>query len=523
MGIVYKARHRTLGRVVALKTMQADALARPELAERFDREARAAARLDHPHIVPIYEVGRHQGRPYYTMALADGSLAQHAGRFTADPRAAAGLMEKVARAVHHAHQHGILHRDLKPGNILLDGRGEPLVSDFGLAKILDDEVELTRSGELLGTPAYMAPEQAAGGGQPVTGSADVWALGVFLYELLTGRRPFLGPSRDQVLHQIRTAEPARPRQLRPDLDPTLEAIILKCLAKDPARRYASAGALADDLGRWRRGEPAAVRPRPPARRLLRVAAVVAVAAVGLAAVVAALNRGGGAPERPGPEAAPVVLLGAAGPPTKPFAWLFGGKGAAAEVTGPDKRFTVRTRGVCALSLADSPPWPAYRLEAEVRHDEGDREGVGLCFGYRTVSSGQKTFALGFTLAFADRGQHKGSLGFHVRGLPEGSPWPTRKDPCLTLAGYPPPDLGKPPPWRRLAVEVTPDQTRFYWKGDGEEKCVGGLSRAELREKAAGLFEGLEGASWDEVPHGGLGLFVEAGAASFRQVVLRPLP
>jgi formylglycine-generating enzyme required for sulfatase activity len=170
-------------------------------------------------------------------------------------------MEKVARAVQHAHEHGILHRDLKPGNILLDERGEPLVSDFGLAKILDSEDDLTHTGAVLGTPAYMPPEQAGAGKWPLGAAGDVWSIGVMLYELLGGRRPFEAPgSRERLLHQIRSSEPPRLRSLQRAIDPALESIVMKCLEKDPAQRYATAGTLADDLARWLAGEPVQARP-----------------------------------------------------------------------------------------------------------------------------------------------------------------------------------------------------------------------------------------------------------------------
>jgi serine/threonine protein kinase len=267
MGVVYKAHQRDLDRVVALKTIRPRIVLAESSMPRFEREARAAARLHHGNIVSIYDVGEWQGQPYYTMPYAaGGSLADRRQRLTAD--AAALLIEKVARALQHAHDHSVLHRDLKPSNILLNEQGEPLVSDFGLAKLWDSDVELTCHGELIGTPAYMAPEQADGNPETLTGAVDVWALGVILYELLTGRRPFLGTGRDVVLTQIRSHEPPTPRSLDPGVDARLEAIVLRCLEKDPARRY-TAGELADDLACWRRGEPLRKRrDRRPAQAWL---------------------------------------------------------------------------------------------------------------------------------------------------------------------------------------------------------------------------------------------------------------
>src|SRR5262245_7082032 len=219
MGIVWKAQHRTLGRIVALKTMRADAATHAEHAERFNREMRAAARLSHPHIVPIFEVDQDQDRPYYAMAfLPGGSLDKHLGRFwDASPEKAVGLLLPVARAVAHAHEQGVVHRDLKPGNVLLDEQDQPHVSDFGLARFLDSDEALTQTGVVLRTPAYMAPEQAIARAADIGPATDVWAVGVMLYELLTGRRPFTGENGETVKMKILTEAPLPPRTLRPDL------------------------------------------------------------------------------------------------------------------------------------------------------------------------------------------------------------------------------------------------------------------------------------------------------------------
>jgi WD40 repeat protein len=263
---------------------------------RFRAEAEAAANLDHPHIVPIYEVGEHDGQQYYAMRFVEGPSLTRRPR--AEARQEAGLVATVARAVHHAHQHGILHRDLKPSNILVDAAGTPLVADFGLAKRVDAEGSLTESGALVGTPRYMAPEQAAGR-KDLTVAADVYSLGVVLYERLTGRTPFTGETALEVLRQVREAEPPRPSSITPGLDRDLETICLKCLEKDPAKRYASAGALAEDLERWLRGEPIQARPVGQTERLWRwcrrnpalvsatgLAAVALVAMTGLASAFA---------------------------------------------------------------------------------------------------------------------------------------------------------------------------------------------------------------------------------------------
>ncbi len=297
MGIVYRARQLSLDRTVALKMIRSGEFAGPAEARRFRQEVEAVAALDHPHIVPIHEIGEHTGRAYYTMRLLEGgSLASHIAEFAVAggstrgearfrQTATARLIATVARAVHHAHQRGILHRDLKPSNILLDGKGEPHVVDFGLARRIGSASSLTATGAVLGTPSYMAPEQARGGSD-VTTQVDVYGLGAVLYELLTNRPPFKGIDALDTVAQVRERDVTRPRSIAPLIDRDLETICLKCLSKDAARRYGSAEALADDLDRWRDGEPILARrigrlerARKWARRNPAVSALAAVTAV----------------------------------------------------------------------------------------------------------------------------------------------------------------------------------------------------------------------------------------------------
>jgi serine/threonine protein kinase/class 3 adenylate cyclase len=252
MGVVYKARQTSLKRIVALKMILVGAHASADMLARFQREAEAVARLQHAHIVQIYDVGEHNGLPYFSLEYCDGgslSAKLHGG--TLAPRVAAGLVETLARAVEHAHQRGILHRDLKPANVLFLADGTPKITDFGLAKDLGGGTALTASGALVGTPSYMAPEQAATHhAHPLGPATDVYALGAILYECLTGRPPFRADSHLDTVLRVISEEVTPPRQLRPEIPPALDAVCVKCLQKDPARRYPSALALAEELRRF---------------------------------------------------------------------------------------------------------------------------------------------------------------------------------------------------------------------------------------------------------------------------------
>ena len=301
MGVVYKARQKSLNRTVAVKMVLAGPQASDSAVRRFRAEAEAVAQLQHPAIVSIYEVGEHERQPYFSMEYVAGpSLAELARRNPLPAREAAEYIRQSATAVQFAHEHGVLHRDLKPSNLLLDASGRVRITDFGLAKHLADDDRLTTTGEVLGTPSYMAPEQARGDHSHVGPAADVYSLGAVLYEMLTGRAPFRAATAVETLRQVQDADPVSVRRLNTSVPRDMETIALRCLQKRPADRYRTAAELAGDLGRYLRGEPIVARPIGPAARLWRwcrrkpvvaglsAAVLVLAVAVTLVSVVAAV-------------------------------------------------------------------------------------------------------------------------------------------------------------------------------------------------------------------------------------------
>src|SRR5437660_2079677 len=292
-GVVFRARQKSLNRTVALKVISLGQWASKAHLKRFRLEAEAAARLEHPGIVPIHEVGERDGSCYFSMKFVEGGQLDEVARREPIPiRRAVELMANVARTVHYAHEHGILHRDIKPGNILLDTKGEAHLTDFGLARLVESESSVTHTLDVLGTPSYMAPEQAIGNNAAVSSTTDVYGLGAVLYQSLTGHPPFAGGATYETIKLLLDTEPKKPRLLNPKIDRDLSTICLKCLEKDPKRRYSSALALAEDLEHWLKHEPIQARhtgvfargkkwlQRNPNSALLTASLVALIAAVG---------------------------------------------------------------------------------------------------------------------------------------------------------------------------------------------------------------------------------------------------
>jgi serine/threonine-protein kinase len=550
MGVVYRARQTGLNRTVALKVILSGAHAGVEERNRFRREAEAVARLQHPHVVQVFEVGEHGGLPFLALEdVAGGSLAQKLQGGPLPEPEAARLTETLARAVQAAHDKGVIHRDLKPANVLLTPDGQPKVADFGLARRLDGDSVRTRTGQVLGTPSYVAPEQAAGAAREVGPPADVYALGAVLYEMLTGRPPFRAATALDTLVQVRHQEPRPPRALNPGVSRGLEAVCLKCLEKDPARRYESARALADDLASWRAGEP--VRARPPgwARRAWRVlrrpaARVTAVGLLAALTVVLALRGTAPSPEevearqqgqrwaaiqRDLAAGRPVTLIGAAG---RPAAWRWRSAAAAGPTLADDGTFSVEHLEFGLLELLPDPLWESYTFRAEVRHDRGWMvEGqVGIYFAHSEHATDPGPTHAYAAVAFND---------LIDQNLLRPAPDPQGNLMALRAHSHPPafadhstavvggshapfafPAPGEKP-WRRLEVEVTPGRVRVRC---GERWVVDQpwAALAEEFEKMRPAAPIPAAARPPFAPRAGLGLYVRQGAASFRRVQVEPL-
>jgi serine/threonine-protein kinase len=559
MGVVYKARDEAVKRLVALKRVRAGAYATSEERERFRREAEAVARLRHPNVVQIHHFGEHQGQPYFAMELLEGGSL--AGKLAGRPmpeREAAQLVQTLARAMHYAHAHGIVHRDLKPGNVLFAEDGTPKITDFGLVKLLDSERGQTVSEAILGTPAYMAPEQARGASRDIGPAADVYALGAILYEALTGRPPFGGVTKLETLEQVRSREPDPLSRHRPGLSRTLEAICLQCLAKEPTRRYPSAEVLADDLRAWLENRPTRVRPPGSLGRLglflRRHPRWVTAAALGLF-----LSVGGWLASVYFDPARPInrieaelarghtqTLIGEKGGPR----WMRWREGQATSQTSvtANGTFSVHSWGQALLELVRDPQSEHYQFRALVRHDKSDDQGeVGIYVAHRGHGTPRGVVDHFVALTFYDL---RDEMDLYKKLLPKFPkvPPPPKGNPVLFdprlyaerpegpweprlycgPRGYFKPAGAGGKEWRELAVEVTPEGVRGFWAGRPigtlSAKLAAGAARDYLAQRRQEhpddpLFQGVEPVF---APCAGLGLYVHKGSASFRRVEIEPL-
>jgi serine/threonine protein kinase len=534
MGVVYKARDTKLDRIVALKTMRVGALAKPDELLRFQRESKAQAQLRHPSILPVLDAGVCDGMHYFTMPyVAGGCLSNRRREYPRNHRGTAELVAKVADAVHHAHQHGILHRDLKPGNILLDEQGNPLLVDFGLAKVTDSSVLLSRADQIIGTPAYMAPEQATLGSDiALAPQTDVWGLGVLLYELITGELPFSGLHAEDVVRQVRQVDPPAPHALNPDVSADLEAVVLHCLEKETEARYPTAAAVAADLRRWLESKPVQARRTRRNRsvsRFLRRKVVLATAAVLVAALCTGLALfpfGEREPQVKAPVLPPSLQLIDDQGQAHHKSVLRGG--VMIDDTDPKKGFVCTSPDCSMIELMRGANSPAYRIYAEMKYVPQGRSRAGFYFGHQSspTSKGPYMAYAALTLGEHPDERQKPQAWYRwdlfarlekVRGtIPQYDlhwglvPTETRN---LTAAEI---QL-----WRKVIIEV---------RGNHVQVIVDGkrLDPVTNYEPLHDIWKGTQVPRLSEFPRpfdpsGGFGLLIERTQAAFRNVTFTPLP
>ena len=553
MGVVYKAVQRRADRLVAVKLILGGAASGDENRERFASEVQALAKLRHPNIVPVYEVGDEEGCPYFSMEyMAGGSLAERAKRAPLPPAEAARIVEQLAAAVHVAHAVGVLHRDIKPGNVLLDEDGTPKLTDFGLAKRLDRDEGLTHTGSVLGTPGYMPPEQARGE-RDLSPAADVYSLGATLFALLAGRPPFAGQNFHDTLQKVLSEDAPRLRTKRPEVARDLEAVCLKCLEKDPARRYATAQALADDLTRWRTGESTIARPQTLPQRAARqlrqrwravaiacalVAAIAAAIVINrlrdpLLAIDTALRRG----EK-------VTLIGERGGP-RWQRWEFG---AGTGGTNDQNGFEVLCTSPGFIELVPRTHQAHYRFSAEFKAIRSIVEDswAGLYFGRVGAAGPESSMERSLVVRFRDD---------RLSGRPafpgKGDPLSVQDTFCISMPDDPALTSGTPlaflyvdesvegrkpnsAPWRRVVVELGAAgfRVQFFPDIDAPPRMIqpDPYPWTKLHKRVPAMQDWLATHAprvpvgpLEFVPQGGCGLYVHNATIAFRNVVLEPLP
>jgi tRNA A-37 threonylcarbamoyl transferase component Bud32 len=560
-GVVFRAWQKDLGRVVALKVIRLENADDPRSRELFRNEAQAVARLEHPHVIRLYEYGETDEGPYFTMEFAEGgSLAQRlptaqTPRRPLPPREAAVLLVTLARAMEYVHGRGIVHRDLKPANVLFAADGTPKVADFGLVKWLSRDTTLIGPGRVAGTLSYMAPEQTGGKREEVGAPADVYGLGAILYECLTGQPPFRHEGDPlAVLARLRSEPPLPPRQLEPAIPQDLETICLKCLEKKPEHRFRDAGQLADRLERYLRGEPIPERPprwyqktwrtalRRPVASVLLLFACLLLAAAPFAAHY--LD-----PDRPRKEIRARLAEG------KPFVFPNEGElpGPFRLLAGPpgmlsraprQKGFTADTHDFALLELIDDPGRDSYRFSVEIRHDGAAglaRIGPYISYLQQQDETGDRRLGL-LAFTFADRGDR----AFDRRGTPKAEVDPRfilcrLKNGDVHLHELPPlspahpftpkAPVGHPGPWRKLAVEVRPTGIRVFWREGGTLRKIFDIPAEHLAREIetykaclpAGDVHDFDNFPYVFTPRAGVGLLVIGCRAAIRNVTLEPLP
>ena len=562
MGVVYRARDVRLDRPRAVKLIRAGACAGQDAHDRFNREARAVARLDHPGVVRIYSLGEHEDHLYICMEfLEGGNLQTRLRQGPLEVRAAAELVRQLALAVQHAHESRVLHRDLKPANVLLGADGAPRVADFGLAKLLDADDDLTQTGVVMGTPSYMAPEQAEGRSRDVGEQTDVYALGAILYECLAGKPPFRGETRSETMELVKKQPAASLRQFRVEVPAELDAICLKCLEKQPAKRHATAAELAAELQDWLDGKPARARsgrgwpglPRGVRRRpLLTVVAGVVI----LTALTAGLLGYFVHPDRPLWQARAQLrrgealeLVGATGKPRWSRWWL--GEKNGKTLLGADGTFVVHGWPLTLLELLpDTSGQSHYRIHAEIRHIKGGQQGaVGFYFAGTTHRETSVPVLSFLCLNYNDlHGAVDGwnRLPPHARKLvpkPKGNRVrltaryyadSEEKKPLRLATTFVAPELfgpaghaTRPGEWRTVRVEISPSRIRAFWDDRFVGEVIPSHVEKRTRESLRAIHKrepdnlGLEGLVPGLDPQGGLGLYLYESYASFRHVRVEP--